>query len=111
MSHTRHFLTLNDLNRDELLALLQRASELKKLQRSGVAHDSLKGKVMAMIFAKSSTRTRVSFEAGMTQLGGSAMFLSSADTQMGRGEPMPSAPTLSANLAHTSVLITAHSCT
>ena len=88
MSHTRHFLTLNDLNRDELLALLQRASELKKLQRSGVAHDSLKGKVMAMIFAKSSTRTRVSFEAGMTQLGGSAMFLSSADTQMGRGEPI-----------------------
>ena len=88
MSHTRHFLTLNDLTRDELLALLQRASELKTLQRSGVAHDSLKGKVMAMIFAKSSTRTRVSFEAGMTQLGGSAMFLSSADTQMGRGEPI-----------------------
>lgn len=88
MSHTRHFLTLNDLTRDELLALLKRASELKKLQRNGVAHDSLKGKVMAMIFAKSSTRTRVSFEAGMTQLGGSAMFLSSADTQMGRGEPI-----------------------
>lgn len=88
MSHTRHFLTLNDLTRDELLALLKRASELKKLQRDGVAHDSLKGKVMAMIFAKSSTRTRVSFEAGMTQLGGSAMFLSSADTQMGRGEPI-----------------------
>ncbi len=88
MSHTRHFLTLNDLTRDELLALLQRASKLKKLQRSGIAHDSLKGKVMAMIFAKSSTRTRVSFEAGMTQLGGSAMFLSSADTQMGRGEPI-----------------------
>ena len=88
MSHTRHFLTLNDLTRDELLALLKRASELKALQRSGVAHDSLKGKVMAMIFAKSSTRTRVSFEAGMTQLGGSAMFLSSADTQMGRGEPI-----------------------
>ena len=88
MSHTRHFLTLNDLNRDELLALLKRASELKQLQRGGIAHDSLKGKVMAMIFAKSSTRTRVSFEAGMTQLGGSAMFLSSADTQMGRGEPI-----------------------
>ena len=88
MSHTRHFLTLNDLTRDELLTLLKRASELKQLQRSGVAHDSLKGKVMAMIFAKSSTRTRVSFEAGMTQLGGSAMFLSSADTQMGRGEPI-----------------------
>lgn len=88
MSHTRHFLTLNDLTRDELIALLKRASELKNFQRSGIAHDSLKGKVMAMIFAKSSTRTRVSFEAGMTQLGGSAMFLSSADTQMGRGEPI-----------------------
>lgn len=88
MGHTRHFLTLNDLTRDELLAVLQRASELKKLQRGGIAHDSLKGKVMAMIFAKSSTRTRVSFEAGMTQLGGSAMFLSPADTQMGRGEPI-----------------------
>lgn len=88
MSRTRHFLTLNDLSRDELLALLRRASELKALQRSGTAHNSLKGKVMAMIFAKSSTRTRVSFEAGMTQLGGSAMFLSSADTQMGRGEPI-----------------------
>ena len=88
MGQTRHFLTLNDLTRDELLAVLQRASELKKLQRGGIAHDSLKGKVMAMIFAKSSTRTRVSFEAGMTQLGGSAMFLSPADTQMGRGEPI-----------------------
>lgn len=88
MTQTRHFLTLNDLTRDELLALLKRASELKTLQRNGVAHDSLKGKVMAMIFAKSSTRTRVSFEAGMAQLGGTAMFLSSADTQMGRGEPV-----------------------
>lgn len=88
MSSTRHFLTLNDLSRDEFLSLLRRASELKMLQRKGIAHDSLKGKVMAMIFAKSSTRTRVSFEAGMTQLGGSAMFLSSADTQMGRGEPI-----------------------
>ena len=65
MSHTRHFLTLDNLTRDELLTLLKRASELKQLQRSGIAHDSLKGKVMAMIFAKSSTRTRVSFEAGM----------------------------------------------
>jgi len=88
MTQTRHFLTLNDLTRDELLALLKRASELKTFQRNGVAHDSLKGKVMAMIFAKSSTRTRVSFEAGMAQLGGTAMFLSSADTQMGRGEPV-----------------------
>ena len=88
MSRIRHFLTLNDLSREELLALLKRASELKVLQRNGTAHGALTGKVMAMIFAKSSTRTRVSFEAGMTQLGGSAMFLSSNDTQMGRGEPI-----------------------
>lgn len=88
MSRIRHFLTLNDLSREELLALLKRASELKLLQRNGTAHGALTGKVMAMIFAKSSTRTRVSFEAGMTQLGGSAMFLSPNDTQMGRGEPI-----------------------
>ena len=88
MNSPRHFLTLNDLSRDELLAVLSRASELKQLQRTGTPHASLSGKVMAMIFAKASTRTRVSFEAGMTQLGGSAMFLSSSATQMGRGEPI-----------------------
>lgn len=88
MNSPRHFLTLNDLSRDELLAVLSRASELKQLQRAGIPHASLSGKVMAMIFAKASTRTRVSFEAGMTQLGGSAMFLSSSATQMGRGEPI-----------------------
>lgn len=88
MNSPRHFLTLNDLSRDELLAVLSRASELKQLQRAGMPHASLAGKVMAMIFAKASTRTRVSFEAGMTQLGGSAIFLSSSATQMGRGEPI-----------------------
>ena len=88
MNSPRHFLTLNDLSRDELLAVLRRASELKQLQRTGTPHASLSGKVMAMILAKASTRTRVSFEAGMTQLGGSAMFLSSSATQMGRGEPI-----------------------
>ena len=88
MNTPRHFLTLNDLSRDELLAILARASTLKTLKRSGTAHATLPGKVMAMIFAKASTRTRVSFEAGMSQLGGSAMFLSSGETQMGRGEPI-----------------------
>jgi ornithine carbamoyltransferase len=88
MNTPRHFLTLNDLSSDELLAVLARASELKQMQRNGIPHVSLTGKVMAMIFAKASTRTRVSFEAGMAQLGGSAMFLSSSDTQMGRGEPI-----------------------
>ena len=67
MNSPRHFLTLNDLSRDELLAVLRRASELKQLQRTGMPHASLPGQVMAMIFAKASTRTRVSFEAGMTQ--------------------------------------------
>ena len=88
MNTPRHFLTLNDLSSDELLAVLRRASELKQMQRNGIPHASLTGKVMAMIFAKASTRTRVSFETGMTQLGGSAMFLSSSATQMGRGEPV-----------------------
>ena len=88
MNTPRHFLTLNDLSSDELLAVLTRASELKQMQRNGIPHASLTGKVMAMIFDKASTRTRVSFEAGMTQLGGSTMFLSSSATQMGRGEPV-----------------------
>ena len=84
----RHFLSLPDLSGDELRRLLARASELKKLQHAGIPHESLKNRVLAMIFEKSSTRTRVSFEAGMTQLGGSAMFLSPEHTQLGRGEPI-----------------------
>ena len=85
---TRHFLSLLDLSPDELIALLKRAIELKALHRSGEIHHPLKNKVLAMIFEKSSTRTRVSFEAGMAQLGGHAMFLSPRDTQLGRGEPI-----------------------
>ena len=85
---TRHFLSLLDLSADELKQLLQRAIELKKLHRAGEIHEPLKNKVLAMIFEKSSTRTRVSFEAGMAQLGGHAMFLSPRDTQLGRGEPI-----------------------
>jgi ornithine carbamoyltransferase len=88
MSRTRHFLTLLDLTPEELRGIVQRASELKRLQRAGELHATLRGKVLAMIFEKSSTRTRVSFEAGMSQLGGSAMFLSPRDTQLGRGEPI-----------------------
>ncbi|WP_456448232.1 ornithine carbamoyltransferase [Thiolapillus sp.] len=85
---TRHFLTLLDLTPDELRSLIQRAQELKQLQHQGKIVESLKHKVLGMIFEKSSTRTRVSFEAGMTQLGGAAMFLSPNDTQLGRGEPV-----------------------
>ena len=84
----RHFLTLNDLNSKELRDIVMRASELKRIHAAGEAHTPLRHRVLAMIFAKSSTRTRVSFEAGMTQLGGSAMFLSPRDTQLGRGEPI-----------------------
>ncbi|MCW8962881.1 MAG: ornithine carbamoyltransferase [Gammaproteobacteria bacterium] len=88
MSNTRHFLSLLDLSADELNGLLQRAAELKQLQHNHQDHTTLKNHVLAMIFEKSSTRTRVSFEAGMNQLGGSALFLSPRDTQLGRGEPI-----------------------
>lgn len=84
----RHFLTLQDLSAEELHRLIQRAIELKALHKRGEIHEPLKNKVMAMIFEKSSTRTRVSFEAAMAQFGGHAMFLSPRDTQLGRGEPV-----------------------
>jgi len=84
----RHFLSLLDLSPDELRGLIRRASELKALRRADEYPQPLRHRVLGMIFEKSSTRTRVSFEAGMTQLGGSAMFLSPRDTQLGRGEPI-----------------------
>jgi len=84
----RHFLSLLDLKPEELRKLIKRASELKAIQHRGDIHESLRNKVLGMIFEKSSTRTRVSFEAGMAQLGGSALFLSPRDTQLGRGEPI-----------------------
>ena len=84
----RHFLTLQDLSADELRALLTRAGELKAMQRAGTLYEPLKNKVLGMVFEKSSTRTRVSFEAGMIQLGGNSIFLSPRDTQLGRGEPI-----------------------
>jgi ornithine carbamoyltransferase len=84
----RHFLTLTDLSSNELSTLLHRAIELKALHNSGELYQPLKGRVLAMVFEKSSTRTRVSFEAGMAQFGGHAIFLSPRDTQLGRGEPI-----------------------
>ena len=84
----RHFLSLLDLSGDELRALLARAIELKTMLRRGEPHAPLAGKTLGMIFEKSSTRTRVSFEVGMVQLGGHALFLSPRDTQLGRGEPI-----------------------
>jgi ornithine carbamoyltransferase len=85
-SQPRHFLSLLDLTPDELRGVIGRASELKEIHRSGISHAPFQNKVLGMIFEKSSTRTRVSFEAGMAQLGGSALFLSPRDTQLGRGE-------------------------
>ncbi len=85
---TRHFLTLLDLTPDELKKLIRRAVELKQIRNNGEIYEPLSNQVMAMIFEKSSTRTRVSFEAGMAHLGGHALFLSSRDTQLGRGEPI-----------------------
>jgi len=87
MKH-RHFLTLLDLEPEELGSLIDRAIELKALRRAGKGPRPLNGKVLALVFEKSSTRTRVSFEAGIAQLGGSSMFLSPRDTQLGRGEPI-----------------------
>lgn len=84
----RHFLTLKDLTTEELEQLVARAIELKAMQKAGQIYEPLKNKVLAMIFEKSSTRTRVSFEAAMTQFGGGAIFLSPNDTQLGRGEPV-----------------------
>lgn len=84
----RHFLTLMDLSSDELNWVIERAIELKAMQHKGVIYEPLKNRVLGMIFEKSSTRTRVSFETGMIQLGGGAIFLSPRDTQLGRGEPI-----------------------
>ena len=84
----QHFLTLSDLDQQALFQVLDRASALKVAQQSGQSVLSLPQRVLAMIFEKSSTRTRVSFEAGIHQLGGSAIFLSPTDTQLGRGEPL-----------------------
>ena len=85
---TRHFLTLLDMTPEELQQIVQRAIILKQMRNAGETYEPLKNKVMAMIFEKASTRTRVSFEAGMAQFGGHAMFLSPRDTQLGRGEPV-----------------------
>ena len=84
----RHFLTLKDLSAAELAALIQRAIVLKAMHKDGKVYEPLKNKVLAMIFEKSSTRTRVSFESAMIQFGGGSIFLSPNDTQLGRGEPI-----------------------
>src|SRR3569833_3058915 len=84
----RHFLSLLDLSGAEFRTLIARATELREERRRGLTHDFLRHKVLGMVFEKSSTRTRVAFEAAMLQCGGSAIFLSPRDTQLGRGEPI-----------------------
>ncbi len=84
----KHFIDIADLAAEEFCQLLDLADHLKALVKRGVPHPVLAGQTLGMIFAKSSTRTRVSFEVGMYQLGGHALFLSTADIQLGRGEPI-----------------------
>ena len=82
----KDFISLHDITKDQLDKLLKLAIKLKAEQKNGIPHPILKGKTLGMIFTKSSTRTRISFEVGMTQLGGYPLFLSSNDIQLGRGE-------------------------
>lgn len=84
----KHLLKLKDLDKSEILDILNLADQLKYENHNGIEHHHLKGKTLGMIFQKSSTRTRVSFETGMYQLGGQALFLSNRDLQIGRGEPV-----------------------
>ena len=84
----KHLLKLKDLDKSEILDILNLADQLKYENHNGIEHHLLKGKTLGMIFQKSSTRTRVSFETGMYQLGGQALFLSNRDLQIGRGEPV-----------------------
>ena len=84
----KHLLKLMDLSEKEIIEILNTADQLKYEKKNGIKHHILKGKTLGMIFEKSSTRTRVSFEVGMYDLGGTALFLSSRDLQIGRGEPV-----------------------
>jgi len=84
----KDLLKMDDLSKEEILDILNLADQLKYEQKHGIEHHHLKGKSLGMIFEKSSTRTRVSFEAGMYQLGGNSLFLSDRDLQIGRGEPI-----------------------
>lgn len=84
----RDFLTLRDFTGEEIQYIVDLGLDLKDKLKKGIPHPYLQGKSLAMIFQKSSTRTRVSFEVGMYQLGGQALFLSTRDLQIGRGEPV-----------------------
>ena len=88
MLNGKDLLSIHDLSADEVHEILESAAQLKVMQQTGVEHKFLAGKTLGMIFEKSSTRTRVSFEVGIFQLGGTGLFLSSKDLQLGRGEPI-----------------------
>ena len=88
MLNGKDLLSIHDLTTDEVLEILESAAQLKVMQQTGIDHKFLAGKTLGMIFEKSSTRTRVSFEVGIFQLGGTGLFLSSKDLQLGRGEPI-----------------------
>ncbi|GIZ11235.1 ornithine carbamoyltransferase [Pseudomonas sp. NCCP-436] len=106
----RHFLSMMDYTPEELVGLIRRGIELKDLRNRGVLFEPLKNRVLGMIFEKASTRTRLSFEAGMIQLGGQAIFLSPRDTQLGRGEPVSdSARVMSSMLDAVMIRTFAHS--
>jgi ornithine carbamoyltransferase len=85
---SKHFLTLLDIPKEEIKNLVHRAIELKKMTKENITYTPLQNKTLALLFDKSSTRTRVSFEVGMTHFGGNTLFLSPRDTQLGRGEPI-----------------------
>ena len=84
----KDLLKLLDLSSQDILTILDTADQLKAMKKAGIQHPFLAGKTLAMIFEKSSTRTRVSFETGMYQLGGHALFLSGRESKIGRGEPL-----------------------
>jgi len=84
----RHFISLLDISNDEARYILKRAGIIKRMLREGTPYHPLAGKTLGLVFDKASTRTRISFEVGMYQLGGNSLFLSASDTQLGRGEPV-----------------------
>jgi len=108
MTMPRHLLRLSDLSANTFRALIKRGIELKDIQQRGELYEPLKNRVLAMIFEKSSTRTRVSFESGMTQFGGHALFLSPRDCQLGRGEPVEDTARVLAGMVDAVMLRTFH---
>lgn len=84
----KHLLKLQDLSKEEIIEILDLADDLKLKQKNGIKHDYLKGKTLGMIFTKSSTRTRVSFDTGIYQLGGYGLLITGNESQIGRGEPI-----------------------